>query len=190
MKRRRALDARAGEHRRAARLHRAARSRLWGAHGGADPRALPAAPFVALDDVGHWPPLEAPGRALMCCSPAERELPGSALSVELRQALLQVTALGFGVDELERPSVGRARVLRPIEPPQQLGARRVQVVVAVELTCSPSTSSSAASASPASASATARFSSTTGEPVSVEQDDVEQACRRRRIARGWPGHAE
>ena len=23
---------------------------------------LPAAPFVALDDVGHWPPLEAPDR--------------------------------------------------------------------------------------------------------------------------------
>ena len=23
---------------------------------------LPAAPFVALDDVGHWPMLEAPGR--------------------------------------------------------------------------------------------------------------------------------
>ena len=35
--------------------------------------------------------------------------------------------------ELERPPVGAAGLVEPVEPAQQLGARRVQVVVAVEV---------------------------------------------------------
>jgi pimeloyl-ACP methyl ester carboxylesterase len=36
-----------------------------GAHmAGRIRERIPAAPFVALDDIGHWPPLEAPGRVL------------------------------------------------------------------------------------------------------------------------------
>jgi hypothetical protein len=37
------------------------------------------------------------------------------------------------VHELERTVVGRSGVLDPVEPAQQLGAGRVEVVVAVEL---------------------------------------------------------
>ena len=52
---------------------------------------------------------------------------------ELRQPPLEEAPLGVRVDELERAVVGRAGLVDAVEPAQQLGARRVQVVVAVEV---------------------------------------------------------
>jgi len=53
--------------------------------------------------------------------------------LELRQPPLEEAALGVRMNELERAVVGRAGVFDAIEPAQQLRARRVQIVVAVEL---------------------------------------------------------
>ena len=51
------------------------------------------------------------------------------ISSGLGQPALEETPLGVRADEGERAVVGRAGLLDAIEPPQQLGARRVQVVV-------------------------------------------------------------
>ena len=37
------------------------------------------------------------------------------------------------MDELERPGVGGPRLVGPVESPQEFGARRVEVVVALQL---------------------------------------------------------
>src|SRR2546423_15087199 len=52
---------------------------------------------------------------------------------ELRQPPLEEAPLGVRVDELQCAVVRLAGVVGAVEPPQQLGARRVQVVVGVEL---------------------------------------------------------
>src|SRR5918994_5569269 len=52
---------------------------------------------------------------------------------ELGQPPLEEAPLGVRVNKLERAVVGRAGVFDAIEPSQQLGLRRVQIVVAVEL---------------------------------------------------------
>src|SRR5206468_7308865 len=54
-------------------------------------------------------------------------------SSELLQPPLEEAALRIRVNELERAVVGRSGLVDAVEPAQQLGARRVQVVVAVEL---------------------------------------------------------
>ena len=52
---------------------------------------------------------------------------------ELRPALLEEAALRIGVDELERAVVGVPRLVLASQPAKELGARRVQVVVAIEV---------------------------------------------------------
>jgi hypothetical protein len=52
--------------------------------------------------------------------------------LELRQPPLQEAALGIRVNELQRAVVGRPSAVNAIEPPQQLRARGVQIVVVVE----------------------------------------------------------
>jgi hypothetical protein len=56
----------------------------------------------------------------------------SARVLELRQPPLQEAALGIRVNELQRAVVGRPSAVNAIEPPQQLRARGVQIVVVVE----------------------------------------------------------
>ena len=53
--------------------------------------------------------------------------------LELGEPPFEEAPLGVGVRELERAVVGDPRLVAPIEAAQQLGAGRVQVVVAVEL---------------------------------------------------------
>src|SRR5438093_268903 len=53
--------------------------------------------------------------------------------LELRQPPLEEASFGLRVNELERALVGGAGVFNPIEPAQQLRARRVHIVVLVKL---------------------------------------------------------
>src|SRR4051794_40092177 len=62
-------------------------------------------------------------------SDAEKDRSG----VKLGQALLEEAALGVRVRQCERALVRRAGLFDAIEPAKQLGARRVQVGVALEL---------------------------------------------------------
>src|SRR5207244_12328355 len=54
-------------------------------------------------------------------------------ALELPQPPFEEAAFGVRVNELEGAVVGRAGVVDAIEPTQQLRARRVQIVVEVEL---------------------------------------------------------
>ena len=85
-------------------------------------------------------------------------------SAELGEPPLEQPSLGVVVRELERASVGLARLRGAAEPAQQLAARRVQVAVVVEREAVDDARAPASGPS-ASATATARLSSTTGEPV-------------------------
>ena len=82
---------------------------------------------------------------------------------ELGAAPLEEAPLGLGVDKRESAVVRVPRFVDAAEPAEQLRARRMEVVVAVELETV--REREAASTSPASASAAARLSSTTSEPV-------------------------
>ena len=66
------------------------------------------------------------------CSSRRRPTADSARR-ELGEAPLEEAPLGVRVHELERAAVGVARLVGAVEAAQQLGARRVEVVVAVEL---------------------------------------------------------
>src|SRR4051794_24828635 len=62
-----------------------------------------------------------------------RETNGSGGSGHLGQPLLEEAPLGLVVHQLEGAAVRQARLVDATEPPQQLRARGMQVVVAVEL---------------------------------------------------------
>jgi len=64
---------------------------------------------------------------------AGRHAGHDARSPQLGAAPLEEAPLGVGADQLERAVVSGTGVVGAIEPAQQVGAHRVQVVVAVEL---------------------------------------------------------
>ena len=64
---------------------------------------------------------------------SRRRLTAAGSVPELREPALEEAPLGVRVHELERALVGGAGLVGALEPAQQLGAGRVQVVVAVEL---------------------------------------------------------
>jgi hypothetical protein len=85
-------------------------------------------------------------------------------AVELFDPTLEKAALGLGVGKLQRPHEGGSGPVCMAEPAQELPARRVEVLVAVEIEpiddCEPRLGAVGFG------EAMARFISTTGEPVS------------------------